>query len=318
MYIEEVKAVTIEEEKEEEERVSSGNAEILSSDTRGTLVVDVRKVVVGVGARALFYPTLLYNVVRNRIQTEFRWWDWIDEFVLLGAVPFPSDVKRLKKLGVCGVVTLNEPYETLVPTSLYRAQGIHNLVLPTRDYMFAPSLTNISQAVEFIHENASSGQRTYVHCKAGRGRSTTIVLCYLVRYKQMTPTDAYEYVKAIRPRVLLASSQWKAVQEFYSHLMMETGITYPLTFPISRSPGFMAAKNLLAFDDSSALIITEADLDGYDPGNIEPGAARNERRSDFGLIWRVRIAGVAALSRVSCLWLNCQPPSKRSIVQLAE
>nr|GMD76404.1 putative dual specificity protein phosphatase DSP8 [Ipomoea batatas] len=183
--------------------------------------------------------------------------------------------------------------------------------------MFAPSLTDISQAVEFIHENASSGQRTYVHCKAGRGRSTTIVLCYLVRYKQMTPTDAYEYVKAIRPRVLLASSQWKAVQEFYSHLMMETGITYPLTFPISRSPGFMAAKNLLAFDDSSALIITEADLDGYDPGNIEPGAARNERRSDFGLIWRVRIAGVAALSRVSCLWLNCQPPSKRSIVQLA-
>nr|GMD82619.1 putative dual specificity protein phosphatase DSP8 [Ipomoea batatas] len=224
----------------------------------------MRKVVVGVGARALFYPTLLYNVVRNRIQTEFRWWDWIDEFVLLGAVPFPSDVKRLKKLGVCGVVTLNEPYETLVPTSLYRASTLK-----------------------------------------------------FVRYKQMTPTDAYEYVKAIRPRVLLASSQWKAVQEFYSHLMMETGITYPLTFPISRSPGFMASKNLLAFDDSSALIITEADLDGYDPGNIEPGAARNERRSDFGLIWRVRIAGVAALSRVSCLWLNCQPPSKRSIVQLA-
>lgn len=29
-------------------------------------------------------------------------------------------------------------------------------------------------------ENASSGRTTYVHCKAGRGRSTTIVLCYLV------------------------------------------------------------------------------------------------------------------------------------------
>lgn len=28
--------------------------------------------------------------------------------------------------------------------------------------------------------NVSRGRTTYVHCKAGRGRSTTIVLCYLV------------------------------------------------------------------------------------------------------------------------------------------
>jgi hypothetical protein len=40
--------------------------------------------------------------------------------ILLGAVPFPSDVPRLKQLGVQGVVTLNEPYETLVPMSLYQ------------------------------------------------------------------------------------------------------------------------------------------------------------------------------------------------------
>lgn len=40
-------------------------------------------------------------------------------FILLGAVPFPTDVPCLKALGVSGVVTLNEPYETLVPTSLY-------------------------------------------------------------------------------------------------------------------------------------------------------------------------------------------------------
>lgn len=42
------------------------------------------------------------------------------QFILLGAVPFPSDVPCLKKLGVNGVVTLNEPYETLVPTALYK------------------------------------------------------------------------------------------------------------------------------------------------------------------------------------------------------
>jgi atypical dual specificity phosphatase len=76
---------------------------------------------VGAMARALFYPTLLYNVVRSKVQAEFRWWDEVDQFILLGAVPFRRDVPRLQKLGVYGVITLNEPFETLVPSSMYQA-----------------------------------------------------------------------------------------------------------------------------------------------------------------------------------------------------
>ncbi|XWS26751.1 hypothetical protein CRYUN_Cryun26dG0057100 [Craigia yunnanensis] len=172
-------------------------------------VDDAKRVLVGAGARILFYPTLLYNVFRNKIQSEFRWWDEVDQFLLLGAVPFPKDVRRLKQLGVGGVITLNEPFETLVSTSFYHANGIDHLVIPTRDYLFAPSISDISRAVDFIHKNASFGRTTYVHCKAGRGRSTTIVLCYLVEHKQMTPEGALEYVRSRRPRVLLAPSQWK-------------------------------------------------------------------------------------------------------------
>ena len=87
-----------------------GNGEEERSSSFGGY--DAKKVLVGAGARALFYPTLLYNVVSNKIQAEFRWWDKVDEFILLGAVPFPIDVPRLKELGVRGVVTLNESYET--------------------------------------------------------------------------------------------------------------------------------------------------------------------------------------------------------------
>ncbi|KAK9142008.1 hypothetical protein Syun_011408 [Stephania yunnanensis] len=173
--------------------------------------VDAKRALVGAGARVLFYPTLLYNVLRNKIQAEFRWWDEVDQFLLLGAVPFPKDVPRLKQLGVGGVITLNEPYETLVPTSLYHANEIEHLVIPTRDYLFAPSSKDINRAVDFIHKNTCGGRTTYVHCKAGRGRSTTIVLCYLVKYRHMTPSTAFEYVRSRRPRVLLASSQWKVL-----------------------------------------------------------------------------------------------------------
>ncbi|KAK8476769.1 hypothetical protein V6N13_144789 [Hibiscus sabdariffa] len=202
---------------------------------------DAKRVLVGAGARILFYPTLLYNVFRNKIQSEFRWWDEVDQFLLLGAVPFPKDVRRLKQLGVGGVITLNEPFETLVSTSLYRAHGIDHLVIPTRDYLFAPSISDISKAVSFIHKNASCGRTTYVHCKAGRGRSTTVVLCYLLEHKQMTPAGALEYVQSRRPRVLLAPSQWKAVLEYSRHRQHAT----------TNSPS------------ADAVLITKADLEGY-------------------------------------------------------
>lgn len=47
------------------------------------VAVDAKRVLVGAGARILFYPTLLYNVFRNKIQAEFRWWDEIDQVVFI-------------------------------------------------------------------------------------------------------------------------------------------------------------------------------------------------------------------------------------------
>ncbi|KAJ9551150.1 hypothetical protein OSB04_015195 [Centaurea solstitialis] len=233
-----------------------------SNYSRQIVTVDAKRALVGAGARILFYPTLLYNVCRNKMQAEFRWWDQIDQYLLLGAVPFPKDVPRLKQLGVGGVITLNEPYETLVPTSLYRAHGIDHLVIPTRDYLFAPSFIDIDRAVNFIHKNATGCRTTYVHCKAGRGRSTTIVLCYLVEYKHMTPASALEYVRSRRPRVLLAPSQWKAVQEYRQWRIASTATPSP---------------------SGDAVIITKADLEGYHSPSqgkelaLVPRAARTTR-----------------------------------------
>ncbi|KAK9102271.1 hypothetical protein Sjap_019525 [Stephania japonica] len=233
--------------------------------------VDAKRALVGAGARVLFYPTLLYNVLRNKIQAEFHWWDEVDQFLLLGAVPFPKDVPRLKQLGVGGVITLNEPYETLVPTSLYHANEIEHLVIPTRDYLFAPSSKDINQAVDFIHKNTCGGRTTYVHCKAGRGRSTTIVLCYLVKYRHMTPAAAFEYVRSRRPRVLLASSQWKAVQEYGKH----------------------QPNSLSNFPSGDEVLITKADLEGY-------YGTSDDSQKDLSIDWR-SLRARPMIARLSCL-----------------
>ncbi|XP_072967331.1 phosphatidylglycerophosphate phosphatase PTPMT2-like [Typha angustifolia] len=305
--------------------------------------VDAKRVLVGAGARILFYPTLMYNVFRNKIQAEFRWWDKVDEYVLLGAVPFPNDVPRLQRLGVGGVVTLNEPYETLVPSSLYKAHGIDHLVIPTRDYLFAPSLVDISRAVDFIHRNASRERITYVHCKAGRGRSTTIVLCYLIEYKHMTPESALEYVRSKRPRVLLAPSQWQAVQEYSKRKLDYPAILSPRpTCSLTGDEVLITAADLEGYgtneyfceDFTSALrpfapsghliaayipttpprgdeevFVTEADLDGYDAFSVAS--------KDMVVSSSSRNQSKPMIKRLSCLFgalkssSSCQPVPSR-------
>ncbi|GER25714.1 protein-tyrosine phosphatase mitochondrial 1 [Striga asiatica] len=236
MHIEELK----DREQEEEKELSVSVDLLCKADGSIVLWLDAKRILVGAGARALFYPTLLYNVIRNKIQAEFRWWDWIDNYVLLGAVPFPSDIHRLKELGVSGVVTLNESYETLVPSSLYE-----------------------------------------------------------VKYKQMMPTTAFEYVKSIRPRVLLASSQWKAVQEFYL-LVVNGGRISSHTINLSfRSP---RSRDFFSFDDCSMVVITESDLDGYDADNASK-FVRNSVWGDVNLVCQVRIVSEAALTGLAYLWV---------------
>ncbi|KAJ6706112.1 DUAL SPECIFICITY PROTEIN PHOSPHATASE DSP8 ISOFORM X1-RELATED [Salix purpurea] len=175
MIIEELRVGELERGEEEKEICAVGANK---KNNEGFIAWNAKRVFIGAGARALFYPTLLYNVVRNKVQAEFRWWDRVHEFILLGAVPFPSDVPCLKGLGVGGVITLNEPYETLVPTSLYHAYGINHLVIPTRDYCFAPSINDICQAVAFIHENVSSGQN-YI-CSLQSWSGTQHNHCYML------------------------------------------------------------------------------------------------------------------------------------------
>jgi len=46
-----------------------------------------KRALVGAGARVLFYPTLLYNVLRNHFDGDFRWWDRVDKVLIFCLSP---------------------------------------------------------------------------------------------------------------------------------------------------------------------------------------------------------------------------------------
>lgn len=109
----------------------------------------------------------------------------------------------------------------------------------------------------------------------------------------------------------------QAVQEFYNLQVKRTFTSSPPMNLVFKSPKLFTGQDLLAFDDGSVVIITNADLDGYE-SRKESGPVRNEVWADFGLIYRVRVTGKTALAKLSCLWFRCHTPQKVLGEEVAE
>ena len=83
---------------EEEETGQVGNDLCTNLDSNGngngneSLGFGMKVLVVGAGARILFYPTLFYNVVRNKFEPNFRWWDQIEQVSSLSRSYFCPNV----------------------------------------------------------------------------------------------------------------------------------------------------------------------------------------------------------------------------------
>jgi atypical dual specificity phosphatase len=135
--------------------------------------------------------------------------------VLLGGYPFASDAQRLYDVGVRAVVNTCEEY--LGPTTHYKRLGIEQFHMPTTDFTH-PSLADVTAAVEFVQEHASRGEIVYIHCKAGRARSATVAICWLIKYRGMTSNEAQAHLIAARPHVNPHVDQRPVVQQYVNQL----------------------------------------------------------------------------------------------------
>lgn len=148
----------------------------------------------------------------------------------------------------------------------------------------------------------------------------------------MKPECAYEYIRSIRPRVLLASAQWKvrfqypslelfecfvsavaksmyfepqAVKEFYSSRMGRKAKEINLTVKRTSLESAADKQVLSVFDDGSVVVVTESDLAGYnEPQNMGDDASCVDVLPELSLACKVQYASQAAFARISCLWLK--------------
>ena len=164
-------------------------------------------------ARSLFVPTLGWNMLLGRVLGVRSWWDRVDEHLVLGALPLARDVPGLRDEGVTGVINTCEEYAG--PVAAYEGSGIEQLRLPTIDFTH-PSLESVQQGVAFIEKHAALGDSVYVHCKAGRARSATIAICWLMAFRNLSPAEAQQRLLDSRPHVNSKLTSRPVVREFHA------------------------------------------------------------------------------------------------------
>lgn len=125
-------------------------------------------------ARLYFWPTIPFTIA-------LRWGNLVtkmDDTLLVGVAPVGWRVtpQSLHHMGVRGVINLCDEFRG--PQRKYANLGVEELWLPTIDH-FEPSVEDLCTAIQFIERYKARGERVYVHCKAGHGRSAAVVFCWL-------------------------------------------------------------------------------------------------------------------------------------------
>lgn len=176
----------------------------------GLIVINI----VLIRKQLLFEISLIYTVFTTK-----HWATRIDDHLILGAIPLEHHGKWLKQQGVNVLVSMVEPFE--LQAGLVRPlKDIERKHIHAQDFFGVP-VEQIKEGVDFFKEKIDAKETVYVHCKAGRGRSTAIVLAYLLTYglgeqKFKDYDEAYAYVKQLRPQINLNPRQKATVVEYWN------------------------------------------------------------------------------------------------------
>jgi len=101
-------------------------------------------------------------------------------------------LRRVLTAGITCFVDLTEPgelpsYEALLPFSTPDGRRVEYLREPIRDHDVPASHDVVQRAVAMIDDALEAGHVAYLHCRAGIGRSATVVGCWLASRGEADP-----------------------------------------------------------------------------------------------------------------------------------
>ena len=164
-------------------------------------------------SKFLLYPTIHYFVAIRE-----PWWiKFPIDAVMLGKLPVYHHVEILQEIGVHTIINLVEPYENIVSSAQWEEAKIEVVHLPTPD-CHAVNQDNIMIAIQKIIKCVENDGVAYIHCHHGKGRSVSVLACYLVYCHNFgTLNEVLEYMKNHSLSHRMNEEQILSVQTYISN-----------------------------------------------------------------------------------------------------
>jgi ABC-type phosphate transport system ATPase subunit len=139
----------------------------------------------------------------------------------LAGTPLPGvffeqnyDLKALQRVGVtCLLSTTQNP----VSEKALNSFDIKGKAFPIKD-MGVPTLKQALEICQLIEKMIGSEEVVAVHCRAGLGRTGTVLALYLI-WQKLDPLSALEKVRNIEPRWVQSDEQVKFLSEFAKYIV---------------------------------------------------------------------------------------------------
>ena len=152
------------------------------------------------------------------------WWNRIEPYnIYLGGLPLKNKnhQQQIVDMGVTYIIALVEDFELEegwwnkpVQPQDWQENGIIINQIPAVDFQPLKA-EEIKLGVESLAQALDQGHIVYIHCKAGRGRSATIVIAYLMQYQMFSYDDAFALVQKWRPTINLSKYQRQAILDYF-------------------------------------------------------------------------------------------------------
>ena len=101
-----------------------------------------------------------------------------------------------------------------VSTKDWKKLYVNHQHLSIIDFTSSVSPSDVFDVIKKIHKTILAKQTVYIHCKAGKGRSWMILMCYLTTFGNMSFEDAQKLVREKRSRVSPSDQQIQFVKKF--------------------------------------------------------------------------------------------------------
>lgn len=139
--------------------------------------------------------------------------DWVTPALCVGgSYPMEAAAHLAQRLGIRHVVDVR--VERCDDEAVLHTHGITLLHLPTVD-MSAISQKKLRDGVAWVRERLARGDKVFIHCEYGIGRSALLALCVLVA-EGFAPLDALALAKRQRPKLSPSPEQLTAFLVFAS------------------------------------------------------------------------------------------------------